>query len=61
MYNMYDEEEDGEGGNKERVEENARIKEKINHLKNKMVNLNVTKKVSYLIITITNKPINIIC
>lgn len=47
MYNMYDEEEEGErDSNNEKVEEQARIKEKINHLKNKMVNLSVSKKVN---------------
>lgn len=49
MYNMYDEDEDGDNSNKERLEENARIKEKINSLKNKMVNLSVSKKVTIVL------------
>ena len=46
MYNMYDEEDDGENGNKEKNEENARIKEKMNSLRHKMENLSIAKKVA---------------
>lgn len=45
MYNMYDEEEESEGASKEKTEENARIREKINLLKNRMDNMSVSKKV----------------
>lgn len=45
MYNMYDEEEDAESGDKERLEENARIKEKMSSLRKQMDNLNISKKV----------------
>ncbi|XP_067943079.1 AN1-type zinc finger protein 4-like [Watersipora subatra] len=44
MYNMYDDEDEGENSSKEKSEENARFKEKVNSLKNKMVNLSVSKK-----------------
>jgi len=46
MYNMYDEEDDAEGPNKEKLEENRRTREKLSLLKDKMDNMSISKKVS---------------